>query len=380
MLDLSLRLCGVALLISCGTGAGAQDCNSVYTVREGDTLSKIAGTVYGDVLAWDTLYQSNRSTVGDDPSRIRAGQKLVITCDQDLPEAMNDLQYVSVTPIAQPWDLQPSPAALSDLLTVRGTQVVDIRSEKQQAEGLIPGALSMPFSRWRGPQSNPGQPADDAKLSQLIGEAGLRLDQPIVIVHAKGDAFDTGRGAYVYWVLKSAGAQKLALLDGGHKSWVSAGLPLDPAPAQQRPYAAKISLSETWLATTGDVQDIVDGATPGILIDARPSSIWNKHDKSGAQVASTLPGASNIAVPASHKLMQGSDNDVVPLLQRLKNQGINWENEPVVHFCNTGELAALNWFHASEVSGISNVKLYPDSSHGWKAGGGALASPPEALE
>lgn len=374
-----MRPLGATLLFLLGSGAAAQTCDNTYEVRAGDTLSLIAGAVYGDILAWERLHQANLDTIGPDPARIEIGMQLFIECDEpvtaeseEIKDEVEALQYVSVTPTDIPWNIQPDPTELAGLLAVHGTQVIDIRSTKAQAGGVIPGALSMPFTEWRGPKANPGQPADNAKLSALIGGAGLRLDQPIVIVHAKGDAFDTGRGAYVYWLLKSAGAQQIALLDGGHKAWVEAGLPLADIPALQRPYEVQIELADTWMATTDDVQQIINGEADGILIDARPESIWNKHDKSGLPVASTLSGASNIPVPVSHSLMRDTNNDPLSLLLRLKDQGVNWQNEPVIHFCNTGELAALNWFHASEVSGITNVKLYPDSSHGWKAKGGEL--------
>ena len=39
------------------------------------------------------------------------------------------------------------------------------------------------------------------------------------------------------------------------------------------------------------------------------------------------------------------------------------------------DLGALNWFYASEVAGIENVKLYPESVTGWLADGGVLAAP-----
>ena len=39
--------------------------------------------------------------------------------------------------------------------------------------------------------------------------------------------------------------------------------------------------------------------------------------------------------------------------------------ERLVSFCNTGVWAATNWFVLSEVAGIEDVKLYPESIVGW---------------
>ena len=46
---------------------------------------------------------------------------------------------------------------------------------------------------------------------------------------------------------------------------------------------------------------------------------------------------------------------------------------PVVTFCHVGELGALNWFYASELAALPNIKLYPESINGWQHAGGSLA-------
>lgn len=48
-----------------------------YTVRPGDSLSKIALGFYGDA-DWATLYNANRALIGGDPNRIFPGETLVI--------------------------------------------------------------------------------------------------------------------------------------------------------------------------------------------------------------------------------------------------------------------------------------------------------------
>ena len=51
-----------------------------YIVQAGDTLSRIAGKVYGDVspASWQRIYEANRQVIGDNPSRIRVGMELTI--------------------------------------------------------------------------------------------------------------------------------------------------------------------------------------------------------------------------------------------------------------------------------------------------------------
>jgi ABC-type amino acid transport substrate-binding protein/phage tail protein X len=51
-----------------------------YVVQAGDTLSKIAGKVYGDVgpKAWHRIYDANKGLIGADPSGLKVGMKLTI--------------------------------------------------------------------------------------------------------------------------------------------------------------------------------------------------------------------------------------------------------------------------------------------------------------
>ncbi len=48
-----------------------------HTVAKGESLSKIAGHYYGDVMAYKHIFAANTDTL-DDPNKIYAGQELVI--------------------------------------------------------------------------------------------------------------------------------------------------------------------------------------------------------------------------------------------------------------------------------------------------------------
>ncbi len=53
----------------------------MYTVKEGDWLSKIAGRYYGDVHKWSKIYDANRDQISD-PDKIRPGMVLKIPLDK----------------------------------------------------------------------------------------------------------------------------------------------------------------------------------------------------------------------------------------------------------------------------------------------------------
>lgn len=62
------------------TQSGSAAKYEMYTVKEGDWLSKIAGAYYGDVHKWDRIFQANRDQISD-PDKIRPGQILKIPLD-----------------------------------------------------------------------------------------------------------------------------------------------------------------------------------------------------------------------------------------------------------------------------------------------------------
>ncbi len=49
-----------------------------YTVKEGDTLSKIAEKIYGDPEAYQKIYDANKKAIGPDPDMIKVGLELTI--------------------------------------------------------------------------------------------------------------------------------------------------------------------------------------------------------------------------------------------------------------------------------------------------------------
>ncbi len=48
-----------------------------YTIKSGDSLSKIAREFYGDANDWQKIYQANKDTIKD-PNLIHPGQKIII--------------------------------------------------------------------------------------------------------------------------------------------------------------------------------------------------------------------------------------------------------------------------------------------------------------
>ncbi|RWR04857.1 sulfurtransferase [Paenirhodobacter populi] len=242
--------------------------------------------------------------------------------------------------------------------------ILDTRGPAYE-QGHIPGAISAPYGLFRGPAENPGALVPLDELQSRLRTLGLTKDRPIVIVHQGKDDSDFGSAARVYWTLKSSGFTDLSILNGGMNAWLAAGLPVETEKVVPVPSDVTITFSDEWLATTDDVAKIIEGKETAQLIDARPAPFFE--GKQAHEVASrpgTLPGAES--VPHSQFFVGGSpaiggETTAKDVAAKL---GLK-QGEEVVSFCNTGHWAATDWFALSELAGVPDVKLYPDSMVGY---------------
>lgn len=272
-----------------------------------------------------------------------------------------------------------SAAALAAAQPAVDPLILDIRGA-EVSDGRIPGAVSAPYGQFRGPQENPGQLLSEAEFTALFQRLGVRLERPTVIVHQGRDATDFGAAARVYWTLKTAGVEELAILNGGMNAWTADGArPVSQTAATPRPSDVTVRLSDTWLAERDEVLAIIEGAASGRLIDARPEAFY-KGDQ--AHPAAAKPGT----LPQSDYFTHSGWFDGGPAIidaeaaRSLAQANGFRDGDKLVSFCNTGHWAATNWFALSELAGIDGVRLYPESMVGWSHAGLPMANTPSLVE
>lgn len=247
--------------------------------------------------------------------------------------------------------------------------ILDIRSADDYGMGHIEGAVNGPYITWRGPKENPGQALSDEQLSDRLGSLGVTRERPVVLIYAGANPSDFGAAARVYWTLKSAGVAQIAILNGGMEAWSEAGMELSLDETEPTPSQIQASLSDRWMLTREQVRDVVEGRDGARLVDARPLEFFEGRTKHEAALqAGTLAGAMSLPHstwfgPQSNKLISTPE----AAAEILRNAGLDagTDGETLVSFCNTGHWAATNWFALSEVAGVENVKLYPESLVGW---------------
>lgn len=286
---------------------------------------------------------------------------------------------LSTTAMAQDFGPLVSAAEVQALAAGEAAPLVlDIRGEAY-GQGHIAGAVSAPYERFRGPKENPGALVPEDQLEATLQELGVTLERPVVVVHQGKDDSDFGAAARVYWTLKSSGVSQLAILNGGMAAWGAEGLPLETKATVPVPSDIDITFSDRWLATTDDVSAIVAGDRQARLVDARPAGFFEGRQAHAAMSRpGTLPGAENVA----HSVWFDGGVEVMnapaanEVLARL---GIG-RDEEVVAFCNTGHWAATEWFALSELAGVEDVKLYPESMVGWSQTGQEMENTPGLVQ
>ena len=268
---------------------------------------------------------------------------------------------------------------LANIRSAEAPFILDIRGNAVK-DGYIPGAISVNYGEFRGPSTNPGQLVTDANLTTLFQKLGLAADKPTVVIHQGKNETDFGAAARVYWTLKSAGIKNLAILNGGMNAWTKdASRPVSAAPATPQPSTIVVTLSKKWLATRDDVLAVVRGEDDARLIDARPESFYRgKQQHRSAARPGTLP-KSDYFVHSKWFGRAGSIIDESAAQSLTSSSGFNKEGS-LVSFCNTGHWAATNWFALSELSGVEEVKLYPESMVGWSHANLPMANTPGLLQ
>lgn len=272
-----------------------------------------------------------------------------------------------------------TPNALQDASSDAAPLVLDIRGDAY-ATGHIPGAVSAPYGLFRGPASNPGQLVPEDQLEATLQDLGVTKSRPVVVVHQGSDDSDFGAAARVYWTLKSSGVSQLAILNGGMNAWAAAGYATNADPVTPVKSDIDITFSRQWLADTDEVAAIVDGDSKAVLIDSRPPTFFEGKQSHGvAARPGTLPGAENVAHSEWFVPGTPSITDSASAASLAEKFGLNTDEE-VVAFCNTGHWAATDWFALSELAGVPNVKLYPDSMVGYSQTDHAMANTPGLLQ
>ena len=198
------------------------------------------------------------------------------------------------------------------------------------------------------------------RFAQWLSSVGFRNDMQAVVYDRQGCNF-CGR---LWWMLKWAGHDAVAVLDGGLQTWTALGgatsQGTEPAHFQSN-FALHESLRQ--LVSADEVEQGLAQAGHQTLIDARAPARYRGEVEPMDPVAGHIPGAlnrpftDNIALDGRFKPKE---------LLRAEFEALLQDRDPttVVHQCGSG-VSALPNLIAMEIAGFAPAKLFAGSWSEW---------------
>lgn len=268
--------------------------------------------------------------------------------------------------VAQPdrWSSLLTPSELASLID-KANDIRLIQVTGDYELGHIVGSVNAPYPLFRGPQNNPGQlPAPD-ELQALIRSLGIERETPVVIIHQGSSASDMGAATRVYWTLKSASIEQLAILNGGLNGWREANLSISTKPVTVPASGYTLKWQDDWQITREQIASSLNESSPNQpaldLVDARPADFYFGRQYSASRPG-TIKGAENVSFDRwfnSNTMKPSSE------LRQLVQENDLDNRQQLVSFCNTGHWASINWFVMSEIAELPNTRLYAESVFDW---------------
>jgi thiosulfate/3-mercaptopyruvate sulfurtransferase len=241
------------------------------------------------------------------------------------------------------------------------------------AAGHVPGAIYAHLDR---DLSGPVTPASGRHplptlegLAETLGRWGI--DDTVQVV-----AYDQGNGAFaarLWWLLRWAGHQQVAVLNGGFAAWQQAGLPVettqatDTTPGLRQPRAFVPRPGKVLTVSTAELERAVAAGElasgTSVLVDARGADRFAGENETIDPVAGHIPGARN------HPFLRNVDSRgrFVPageLRERLQATLGDAATIQTIAMCGSGVTACHNLL-ALEIAGLPGARLYAGSWSEW---------------
>lgn len=250
-----------------------------------------------------------------------------------------------------------------------GIAVVDMQGTSDFLRAHIPGAASTDFAKsgWREERADkvPDMlPAKFDKLAAHIGSLGVDNNTHVVLVAPGGSQLDMGWATRVYWTFKVLGHDNVSILNGGMAAWAKDKT--NPVESGAAKVTAKTFTPHPRMEMVATLDDVKASKAKGVmLVDSRPEDQYvgiNRNPK--ATESGTLPGARNLPSGWTTENGGGMFRPKTELEKLFKVANVPTSGEQIT-FCNTGHLASIGWFVASELVGNKKVRLYDGSMVEW---------------
>lgn len=200
-------------------------------------------------------------------------------------------------------------------------------------------------------------------IESLLSRSGISNDTTVV---AYGSY--PGTGAWIFWLLKLFGHEKVLVLNGGHQKWVAEGRPVTAELSTYPPVQYRARMSDASLRVSHpEVQASLE-RSDRVLLDVRTAQeyqgeIFMIKPPERTERAGHIPGA----VHVEHNLTLNEDGTFKSMeaLQALfSSKGVTADKD-VFPYCAIGGRSAYIWFVLKYLLGYPEVRNYDGSWNEW---------------
>lgn len=199
------------------------------------------------------------------------------------------------------------------------------------------------------------------KFCATLGALGISPESRIVIYDDKSGA---NAAARFWWMLKSAGHEKVQVLDGGIDAAIKAGFPTSDKP--ETPKSVEYKCGEWRLATAG-LEEVAKASNDEnfLIIDVRETPRYNGETEPFDKIAGHIPNAKNIPF-AENLSEEGFFLSPEKLREKYEKELGNFPKENVIVHCGSG-VTACHTLLALDYAGFEIPKLYVGSWSEWSS-------------
>ncbi|MBX8633556.1 MAG: sulfurtransferase [Candidatus Thermoplasmatota archaeon] len=273
-------------------------------------------------------------------------------------------------------DVLVSTQWVHDNLNKKDIRVVEVDYDPvpNYNQGHIPGAV---LFDWKKDLNN--QLTRDLltrkQLEDLFSNSGIDEKTTIVLY---GD-FNNWFAAYAFWDFRYYGVERVRLMNGGRKKWLSEDRPVTrDVPSYSKTAFRAREPNPKIRAFIGDVKKAA-GQKDWRLVDVRSPAEYTgqilappEYPNEGAQRGGHIPGAANI--PWSQAVNEDGTFKSADELKKLYEQKGITPDKNIITYCRIGERSSHTWFVLHHLLGYRNVWNYDGS---WSEWGNSVGIPIE---
>lgn len=257
---------------------------------------------------------------------------------------------------------------LNNQLGNENVRIIDCRFDLgNQNKGLdeylqdhIPGALYFDLNKdlsGRVELHGGRHPLPDlAELQDKLSAAGIDKDTTVVAYDEMGSPY----AARLLWLLHYLGHEKVYILNGGYKKWVSESLPISSdIPTYERKEFLP-TIKHELLAEMAEVKEKLHKFKSTMIIDSRDYSRYQGIEEPIDRIGGHIPSAKNFF----WKNVLDENGMWKDLEELQENFNSLPKEKEIIVYCGSGVTACPN-FIALKEAGYPNVKLYVGSWSDW---------------